>query len=640
MSVIAHSVRMSQGLSGVVAWITVWLGLGVSTCAHAQPASAQSLTPPEIVAELDDPATAWRATAQVQAIPAAALPLLLQPGRVASGPHGRWTPHMLALAKLGEPAIPSIVERAIAILKERESTAFAAAHPLITVLGSLGPAAVPALLQIAETSSNPSVTAAALDAIVQLEPSTSVFGQVLSPWEFWRPADARLDDLRRELGPRLPRLRTLMERELTGRKPQSHAPHRIAAYLLARWGESETRRRGRQVLVALAQADESFYDDLESVRLLHRLRDPEAADLIRRTASRVPDGTDLRAQYLLSMAIALHQLGDRDYAALLSAALRDTRPHVRMDAARFLAASAEVGHGDLLVPLLGDQATWNGRTVAHVALESLRRLTFEPFDADPTRWRTWLEANRHASRHALVARRVRSHLQAMPAVPIWEANRWIDAFAGADGAALLPLVDRYLDRRDLDASAVGPGTSLGGGGSGPIGIHGPRIVTLLLDMALLQVPGALQRLTACLEVADPEVRLFGALALSAFDRRRAVDRLAVESAAPEGRQRTRASEFLLRLGDTRGIPARLEALTSDQEAIRLFACRDLRAYTQMPLPCEADASLSDRAANARAWRQWWERAGPTFRVNAHAAALDLQAFPVISPVTIGDRRVK
>lgn len=629
-----------RGVSGRVGWIAISIGLGVSTPSHPQPPPAQSLTPAEIVAELDHRDTEWRATAQVQAVPAAALSLLLQPGRVTSRPHGRWTPHMLALAKLGDPSIPAIAERALAILKDRDPAAFSAAHPLITVLGALGPAAVPALLQIAETSSVPAATAAALDAIVQLEPRTEVFGQVVSPWVFWRPADATLDDLRRALVPRLPRLRTLMERELSGWKPQSQAPHRAAAYLLARWGDGETRARGHQVLVALARADEPFYDNLESVRLLHRLRHPETADLIRSTASDIPDASDMKAQYLLSLAIALHQLGDVVHAAFVAVALRDTRPHVRMDAARFIAASAEVRHGALLLPLLDDQATWNGRTVAHVAVESLRRLTLEQFDADPAPWRAWLEANRGATRQEIVARRVQSHLRAMPAVPIWEANRWMTAFGGADGAALLPLVDRYLERRDLDASAVGPNSSLGSGGSGPVGMHGPPIVTLLLDMALRDVPGALRRLTACLEVADPEVRRFGALALSAFDRQRSVERLAIEATAAEAWRRSRASEFLLRLGDTRGIPARLEALTSDQEAIRLFACRDLRVYTQMPLPCEPDASAADRAANVRAWRQWWEQAEPTFRVNAHAAALDLQAFPVISPVSIGDRRAK
>lgn len=629
------------GTSGRIGtWAAIWFLLALSGGLSPGPASAQTLSSSELVAELDNPETQWLATAQLQAVPNAALPLLLQPGRVASGPHDRWTAHMLALAKLGERAIPSITDRVIAILKAGDSNALEAAHPLIKVLGSMGPAAVPALLQIAETSTIPYVTFDALDEIVRLEPRTGVFGQVLSPWLFWRPADARLDDLRRELVPLLPRLGKLMERALTEWKPQSHAPHRAASYLLARWGEGETRAHGLQVLEQLAQADEPFYYNLESIRLLHALGIPETTSLIRRTASRVPDTNDLKGQYLLSMAIALHQLGDREYAPLISAALGDARPYVRMDAARFVASSAEISHVALLLPLLDDHAEWNGRTVAQVALESLQRLTLEQLGTDVKSWRTWLETNRDVLRGTLVARRVKAHLAVVRQVPIWEANRWMDEFDGSDGAVLLPLIDQYLDRRDLNAYAVGPNSSRGSGGSGPIGMHGPRIVTLLLDMTIRRVPGALQRLTDCLDAADPQVRMFGALALSVFDRPPGVEQLAIEAKAPEAWHRGRASEFLLQLGDKRGIPGRLEVLASDQEAARMFACRDVRVYTQEPLPCDARASAFDRAANVGAWQAWWERAEPTFRVKTRAAELDLQVFPLISPVSIGDRSVK
>jgi hypothetical protein len=94
-----------------------------------------------------------------------------------------------------------------------------------------------------------------------------------------------------------------------------------------------------------------------------------------------------------------------------------------------------------------------------------------------------------------------------------------------------------------------------------------------------RVPGALQRLTACLNAAEPQVRMFGALALAAFDRPRALERLAIEAKSPEEWHRNQASEFLLQLGDRRGIPARLEILAGDLEAAHSFACRDLRVYT-------------------------------------------------------------
>ena len=618
----------------------IWFLLAVSAGLATLPASAQALSPRELVAELDHAETQWRATARVQAVPDLALPLLLEPGRVASGPHDSWTAHMLALAKIGGPAIPMIRDRVIAISTEGDVNAYVEAHPLIKVLGSMGPAAIPALVQIAGASTVPYVTFDALDEIVRMEPRTTFFGQILSPWLFWRPADGRLEDMRRELVPQMPRVRQVMERALAEWKPQSPAPHRCAAYLLARWGDGETRARGLQVLEELARADEPFYYNLDSIRLLHALGAPETTRLIRRTTSRVPDSTDLKSQYLLSMAVALHQLGERDYAPLLSGSLRDERPHVRMDVARFIAASTVISHAGLLLPLLEDHTQWNGRTVAQVALESLERLTLEQLGADPKSWRTWFETNREVSRDTLVARQVKARLVAVGQVPIWEANRWIDAFDGVDGAVLLPLIDRYLERADLNADATGPNSGRGSGGSGPIGMHGPRVVTLLLEMTLQGVPGALQRLTRCLTAADPQVRMFGALALSAFDRPRAVETLAVEARATEAWHRSLASEFLLQLGDKRGIPARLEDLSSDHEAARMFACRDVRVYTQQVLPCDARVSAADRAANVSGWLAWWGRAQGQFRVKAREAQLDLRVFPTISPVSLGNGTVR
>lgn len=545
---------------------------------------------------------------------------------------------MLALAKLGEPAIPSILERVIVIVKQDDSGPVAGAHPLIKVLGSMGPAAVPALLQIAEASTIPYVTFDALDEIVRLEPRTHAPDDALSPWLVWRPEDDRLEALRRQLVPQLPRLRKLMERALTGWKPGSHAPHRAAAYLLARWGEGGDRARAVQLLEDLARADEPFYYNLESIRLLRSLEVSTTASLIRGAAAKVPDAYDMKAQYLLGMARTLHQLGDRDYDAFVSGALRDARPHVRMEAARFLGSSSEISHVPVLLPLLDDHAEWNRRTVAQVAIKALQRLTMEDLGADPKAWRTWFDRNRNVSHDTLVARRVGAHLAVVQKVPIWDANRWFDELDGSDGA-LLPLVDQYLERPDLDASATGPNSFTGTAGTGPIGMYGPRIVTLLLDMTIRHVPGALQRLIKCLDAADPQVRMSGALALSAFDRQRAVEQLAIEADAPEAGRRSRASELLLQLGDKRGIPGRLEALVNGEAAVRKFACRDLRVYTQESLPCDAGASASDRAANASAWQAWWAEAWPTFKVKTREAELDLQALP-ISPVSFSNRSVK
>jgi hypothetical protein len=109
----------------------------------------------------------------------------------------------------------------------------------------------------------------------------------------------------------------------------------------------------------------------------------------------------------------------------------------------------------------------------------------------------------------------------------------------------------------------------------------------------------------------------------------------------------KAAEFLLDLSDRRGLPMRLQAFERSGEvsgrssndegvrAVRLFACRDLRTYTQQPLPCDADAPANIRAAQATAWRSWLSANGAGFQIPRRAAALDLEAFPLISPIAIG-----
>jgi hypothetical protein len=158
-------------------------------------------------------------------------------------------------------------------------------------------------------------------------------------------------------------------------------------------------------------------------------------------------------------------------------------------------------------------------------------------------------------------------------------------------------------------------------------------------MTQRSLPGALQRLELCLTAASPDVRMFGALALSAYDRPRAIEALAREADGGEAWQRGRASEFLLQLGDRRGMPARLDALDGSDDT-RLFACRDLRVYSQLPLPCDPSAGPAERAAESAAWRAWWNTNGSTFRVRSREAALDLEVFPSISPIGIGGRQVR
>jgi hypothetical protein len=110
----------------------------------------QSDTVEKLITEPDDRAAAWAATARLQEHPEAALTLLLRPGFVTTGPHGDWSPRMLALAELGAGAIPSIVSRIRAIgTAHAAGTDASELRALVMILVSFGPPAVPALLEIA-----------------------------------------------------------------------------------------------------------------------------------------------------------------------------------------------------------------------------------------------------------------------------------------------------------------------------------------------------------------------------------------------------------------------------------------------------------------------------------------------------------
>jgi hypothetical protein len=604
-----------------------------------RPALAQDPSAEELVRWLDDRERAWVATARLQATPEAAVPLLLAPDAVvAGGAHGGWTGRMLALAKIGAPAIPAITDRAIALHVSRNFAFGRDVYPLLDVLGSIGPAAAPALLRIAEASTFEPVVANALNQIIRLEGTTDIFSSS-NPWSLWQPADRRADDLKRALQPHILRLRSLVEKDV-GERRYDASDLRASAYLLARWGSAEDRARGIEVLSRLARGEAPNRFDFAAFRLLRTLGAPNVPELARAAVDRETDRVALARLYPLSAAIEIHRLAGRDYLPLLSARLRDERPDVRTEAIEFIASSGEIADGLLLIALLDDQTKWDGRTLGQVALHALQRLTLEPFDSDAARWRKWFDTHRNASRASLVAARVTARRATVRRVPVWTANRWIEEFRAADGAALFPLIDRYLRRRDLEPFAIGPNSSQRSGGTGPVGTYGPRVVTLLLEMAMRDVPGAVTRLRTTLTAANSEVRAFGALALAAYDRPPAVERLAIEALSADVGIRGQAQRFLLQLGDKRGVLVALNALTSQERASRLFACRDLRVYTQHWLPCDAEATASERALDAAAWRAWWERAEPTFVLKFRQATLDLAAEVSVPSVRFGNQPVR
>jgi hypothetical protein len=614
----------------------------------------------EVVGWLDDPSRQWLATAELQRQPDAAIPQLLEPERAVFGPHRRLTPALLTLAKIGEPALPAIADRVRAISRKDGRYPNQRVEPLLEVLGLIGPAAVPVLVETVELSEVADYIGwYSLGYIVAMEPRSRHYGQLLSPWQYWRAADDRLARLERAVVPLLPRIERVMDRALQRADPDSSSCVRPAAVLLARWGRPSQRARGLQVLEDLARSAKQFYNSVEVIRQLYVLKAPATASLIRLTAPRVPPDNDLKAAYLLSMAVALQQIGERDYAALVDEAIRTGRPVDRIDAATFLGRTEDLANVPRLIALLDDRTPWSGRIVGDEALDALRRLTLQDLPADRAGWSAWLDRHRDIQHEAVLEEWLIAARKAMSAVPIWTANGWIAKIRWTRDPRVLPLVVDYLRRPDLAASATGPNSGSGGGGDGPQGEPAPAVVALLLGLAQQGVGGALDALEGSLRAADPEVRQFGAMALAAYRPRVAVERLTVELRSTEAWRRNKVGGLLLMLGDGRGIPPRIEALelgslihgdgivrregdstnaatTDSSRGIRMFACRDLRVYTQQPLACDPTATGDALAAQVGAWRGWWKSSSPEFTLRTQQARLDFDVQYSIRPVTIAE----
>jgi HEAT repeat protein len=582
---------------------------------------------PELVAGLDDERTAWASTVRIREAGPAGLQVLLDSGATAAGPHDDWSPRMLAIAKFGESAIPPIAARLVKISGDRDQRAGQEMHALIKVLGAIGPAAIPTLIDLAGKDET-------LEQIVAMEPRTEIFGQDMGDWHVWRPEDDRVARIGQSIGPLLPRLVSAMEAN-----PRAPRP---AAYLLGRWGIGITRERGMTMLEGLSRASETIYENLETVELLRRMGAPSAAMLLRGIGPRVSSSGALSDSYVLRTAIALYKAGDPDYARYLDAVLKSANASVRADAIRFTRSTGNLAFVEALISMI-ENATETGRqwseafdgrtmskreTIGDVALTSLRGLTWQAFEGDARIWTEWWREHRTSSESDLLSAWIGPRIARVKEVPIWEANQWIGELTATSDGRVLPLVEAYLARPDLDAYKSGPHTFSMSGGSGPVGLNGPRVVTLLLRLTQAGVSGSRELLMACLTVTDPSVRMYGALAISAFDKRAAVDNLARELGSSDAGVRWRASDFLLQLGDARGIASLIDRLEDPFEPTRRLACRDLRMYTQQALPCDPDP-----ARGADRWRAWWSVHEQSFNVRITEAKLDEGAFPRVSPVS-------
>jgi len=236
--------------------------VGTALCGitiSARRVNAQQGTPPSlttIVAALDEERTAWVATARLRTAGPGAVSLLLDAVPVQAGRPPRyqssWTPAVLALAKIGVPAIPAISERLARVALE-SGTQFEA-QALVRALGAIGPEAIPALVEAASRTNFSPTRLSALERIVELEPRHVVFGQLFGPWSVWRAAEDRTPEIQRTLAPLLPRVLELLNRDMAAWRPGSVAPERPAAYLLARWGGGAIRARGLEFSMPISGA--------------------------------------------------------------------------------------------------------------------------------------------------------------------------------------------------------------------------------------------------------------------------------------------------------------------------------------------------------------------------------------------------
>ena len=620
-------------------------------------ADAQNSAPPieDLLAWLDDPTRQWLATAELQRVSSLAVPRLLEPNRLVLGPHGSLSAPLLALAKIGEPAVPAIVNHIRRAWSGTPTDRGQGLYPLIQTLGTIGPAAVPALIEIVDLAgTNHDAVQSALDAIVQMEPRTRHFGQIVSPWAFWHTDDT-LVRLERAMGPVLPQVERALDRAMQHSPAQPPASAPSAAYLLARWGSPVQRTRGLQLMEDVARSASAYGD--EALARLYAVNAPAVAAFIR-TAPNLPLGNELAGSGRLRKAIALQQLGERDYGALVDDAIRIGRPTDRLEAIDFLGKTADLGNVQRLLALLDDRTKWGNKTIGEAAFPALWRLTFQDLPADRAVWNDWYAKHRDTEHATLERQWINGARTSIVTMPIWTANAWMETIRWTRNPDVLPVVTAYLRRADLVSWATGPNSGTFGSGDGPNGARVPAAVSLLLRLAQDGVAGAVDALESCRLAADFDVRTFGSMALAAYRPRRAADYLAAELSATEMVRRSQTGERLLQIGDARGIAARIDALEAgsamfgggtvrdggapgelerdSSRGVRMFACRDLRVYTQQPLPCDPAAEGVALRSQVTAWRDWWEASRSTFAVRTRQARLDLESMYRVRPVTVGN----
>ncbi len=595
-----------------------------------------------LISQLANDKTAWSASVGLQKLGNPAIQSLIanlkKDPRVGERDYSRT---LIALEKMGLRAIPIVTATFLAEPHQpgesrqqyQDWVRFKLA--LIEVLAALGPDAIPDLVRIAEAGpalyrdrALRAILGPALTLLLGLGPS---FDQ----WQQIGPTMFEIRQRKKVVQPFLSRIYSLMQEDRKRWKPQAGTPECPAAFILALWGSGEPKQAGIRTLRQLAKTNEPFYFHDVPIRMLAFLGDKSAPELLKPNLP--PSGYELRDQYLILTARWLFRLSDPAYFEIILPAFRSQDLHARQEAVRFAEESHDLRFVPVLIPELGDSTPTGARTYgegAHEevmgdrALGALRHLTFESVPMDAKTWENWWNHNQTKTWRQLLTVYLNRCMAGFDRTPYWELNSWVTQLQGAYNPAVLPLLGRYVRHPQLAIHATGPDqmSSEGSGYSNKFFPWGtaPTVVTLLLGIAEQGNRQANRLLHVCLASHDPDVRIYGALALTGLGRKTPMNALALEATREEYSKT--AVEALLKLGDSRGIGILIQRLARYQsqelESMRMRDYELLLKYTQEDIGYNPQGSPEQQNEGLKEWRKWWKQKRANFTPRFEAGAID------------------
>ncbi len=540
-----------------------------------------------------------------------------------------------ALEYIGAAARPAVVRRLSEIVNPPAAPSGRAfndeAMALLDVLGRMGPGSVPFLLDLAERPG--SFRAPALAEVRRMGYQPEIRLALSFP-----PVDTAFT---RTMTASMPRLVALMR---TAGASAYQTQWLDAAYLVGRYGNAGERR---EAVTNLLEKQNTLARDYAAasgwlprftpmLQTLVALRATEAADAVAQAWSAKRGTVDYDS---MSIAIALHELGDIRYREPLIAALTCAEHRClieRFHALHLAAISNDLALVPYLIDILEDREPASSpfpefeaeqvKTMGDAAHQALCFLTLQDVGPEEASWRRWWESNRESRWEDVARRWVEQRVGQSRGASSGTMNRWMtDALASAD-PVVLPFVDAYLARNDIDPTLRERDEGRPTGSSDGNRMRTPAVVRLLAALNRDGVLAARPRLYRCLKATDFRIRQWAALEVSSFDRPAALDALVRDLPSPDAWVCVHAADTLLWLGDARPIPSLIGRLgTPDPPGLdvarfgspetsgRDAACRLLHRYTTAALRCES-RSAAERTAITEAWQRWWQANEKSFRV--------------------------